>query len=110
MVEYTKVIEALAKFIDKEITPKIPSWKGFVFGVGSGIAIRKTDELYQALKDNEMLKTLGIFEDGKVNVDLLYDEMIKQADKGPIDIELGFLGTLKLNRKDIDVLYNYINS
>lgn len=110
MVEYEKVMEAIAKFIDKEITPKIPSWKGWMFGVGSGIALNRMNEIYSTIKDNEMIKALGIIDGNKINVDVIYDELIKQADKGPINIELGFLGTLKLSRKDVDVLYNYIKS
>lgn len=110
MVTYQKFMEGIAKFIDKEITAKIPSWQGWLFGMGTGIAMQKMDKIFNELKDNKILKTLDIIDGDNINVDILYDELIKQADKGPITIEIPMLGSLKLGRNDVDVLYNYIKN
>lgn len=111
MVTYLKFMEGVAKFIDNEITPKVPGWQGWLFGVGSGIAMQKAGKILEELKNNKVLKTLDIIDDeNNINVDLVYEELCKQADKGPISIDIPMLGSLKLNRKDVDILYNYINS
>lgn len=111
MVDYVKFMEGVAKFIDKEITPKVPGWQGWLFGVGSGIAMQKAGKILDELKNNKILKTLDIIDDNNnINVDIIYEELTKQADKSPITIDIPMMGSLTLNRRDVDLLYNYINS
>lgn len=110
MVPYIKFMEGVAKFIDNEITPKITGWQKWIFGAGSGIAMQKADKIFNELKTHPILKTLDIIDGDNVNVEILYNEFIKQADKGPVKIDLPMLGSLTLSRNDLEVLYNYIRN
>lgn len=109
MIQYNMFIERVAQYIDREITSKVTGWQKWIFGAGANIAVAKADNIYKSLKDNPMLKTLDIIDGDEINIDLLYDSLVKQADKGPIQIEIPMLGSLSLNRKDVDTLYSYLN-
>jgi hypothetical protein len=52
---------------------------------------------------------LNIIDDtGLIDVETLYSEIKKQAERETINIDIPIIGVLSLNQNDIDKLYNYI--
>lgn len=109
MYEYNKVIYGIAKYIDTEIVDKITGWQKWIVGGGIGIALSNTTELFNKLKQNEFVKILGIIDkNDKIDVEKIYKEMKKQAQKGAITFNIPIIGAITLNEQDVEKLYNLI--
>ena len=110
MVTYEQVINGLTKFIDNEIISQLSGNQKILLGIGAGVALRKGENLYNGLKNNSMIKMLGIINEDKIDIETLYEEAKKQATKEVIRVEIPMIGTLKLNEDDIEKLYGYIKN
>ena len=60
MVNYEQVVNGLTKFIDNEIISQLSGNQKILLGIGTGVALRKGENMYNALKNNSMIKMLGI--------------------------------------------------
>ena len=111
MYKFDKVIKGVMNYIDNEILIKINGWQKWVVGSGAGMLMNNTSELFNSLKNNELIKILNIIDaDNNVNVLKLYEEIKKQAQKGPVDVNIPMIGTLTLNESDVDKIYSYIKT
>lgn len=110
MVSYEQVINGLTKFIDSEIINQLTGNQKILLGIGTGVALRKIENIYNALKNNPMIKMLGIITDDGIDIETLYEEAKKQAMKEVIRLDIPMIGTLKLNEEDVVKLYNYIKN
>lgn len=108
MYEYRTVIEGITKFIDEDLLPKIHGLNKWLIGTAAGIMANKSEELFKELEHNTLIKSLGIMKDSKIDVSCIYKELVKQAEMGPIHIEIPMLGTVTLSRSDVDKMYRYI--
>ena len=108
MYHYERVLNGLVKFIDDELLPKVDGLQRWVLGTGAGIAANKGAKIFHSLKDNSLLNTLDIVDGEQVNVDLIYEELSKQATASPIVIDIPMVGTIKLNKSDVDKIYHII--
>lgn len=109
MYNYNQVMNGVIKYVDNEILDKIQGWQKWVVGAGIGVALNKTSEIFNELKKNVMIKTLGIIDDNDmIDIDTLYREIKKQARKSAVSFSVPMLGTMSLNESDVDKLYNFI--
>jgi hypothetical protein len=109
MYEYSKVLNGVAKYIDTEIVDKISGWKKWVIGSGIGLALNNTTEIFNQLKNNEFVKLLNIIDkNDKIDVNKIYQELKKQAQKGAISVDMPMIGTITLNEQDVNKLYELI--
>lgn len=111
MVTYEQLINGLSKFIDTEIISQLTGNSKVLLGIGAGIALKKGESLFNNLKNNSMIKMLNIINDeGYIDIETLYAEVKKQAQKEIIRLEIPMVGTLKLNDEDVEKLYSYIKN
>jgi hypothetical protein len=111
MYNLDQVMTGLTKFIDNEIINSISGWQKWVVGTGLGIATTKGTHIFESLKQNELIKMLELIdENDNIDVDTIYEELLKQARRGPITIELPMVGNLTLKEQDVISLYNYIKN
>lgn len=111
MYKFDKVIKGIMNYIDNEILIKIDGWQKWVVGAGAGMLMSNTSELFNNLKNNELIKILNIIDaDNNINVPKLYEEIRKQAQKGPVDVNIPMIGTITLNATDVEKLYSYIKN
>lgn len=109
MYEYNKVMNGVAKYIDTEIVDKISGWKKWVIGSGAGLLLSNANDVFNQLKNNEVVKLLNIIDkDDKIDVDKIYQELKKQAQKGAITFNMAMIGPITLNQHDVDRLYELI--
>lgn len=109
MYEYNQVINGIVNYIDSEIISKITGWQKWVIGSGTGIALSKGVDVFNQLKKEKIIKTLGIIDkDDKIDVDLIYKEMKKQAQKSSITFNVPLVGALTLTEQDVETIYNLI--
>lgn len=106
MVSVNKIQNGIARYIDMEILPKVDGWQKWALGVGATLKIAEAPALLEKVK--VMLPT-AFDESGNVDIDMIYKEFAKQADKGSVSINIPLLNDrLTLNRSDVDKIYRYI--
>lgn len=108
MYHYNTVIKGLVKFVDEDLVPKMHGLNKWLFGTGAGIVASKGEHVFHSLKEIELLHTLELIHEDKVNVSCIYKELLRQAEKGEISIEIPMVGTIKLDHSDVEKIYRYI--
>lgn len=109
MYNYSQVINGIAKYVDLEIVNNINGWQKWVVGSAVGMALTNSAEVFNSIKQNEFVKVLGVIDhDNRVDVDKLYAELKKQAQKTSVTFAVPLIGTITLTERDVDMLYNYI--
>lgn len=109
MYHYDKVMKGIASYIDAEILTKINGWQRWLVGAGIGVSLDKAHNIFKTLKENPMVSALGIIDEhDNIDIELLYKEFKKQAQKGPVTFSIPLVGILTLNESDVDKLYMHI--
>lgn len=109
MYHYTRVIQGLVNYIDAELISKMAgSWKAWMFGTFAGIAASEADALFKQYKDMPLLAALRLVDGENVNVDRIYGELQKQAQKGNMTVVLPIAGPVTFGASDVDALVRYI--
>lgn len=111
MYSYGEVINGVAKYIDEEILSKVNGWQKWVIGAGLGVAMNNSTGVFNELKNNSVIKLLGVVDkNDMIDVDTLYKEMRKQAEKSSITFSVPMLGMMTLNSTDVDKIYEAVKS
>ena len=109
MVPYSKVINGMKRYINEEIISKMAGFPKIATEVVMNIAFEKSNDVFVELKNNTWVKMLKIVnEKDEVDVEILYRELKKQAQKAPLVLDIKMIGTLTLNEQDVDKLFNMI--
>ena len=109
MVTLNQVQNGIVKYLDNEITPNINGWQKWVFGALASTATLKATNIFNALKQNEFVKMFEIIdENDNIDIDTLYREFLKQAQKGAVTFAVPMIGAMTLNHTDVEKLYRYI--
>lgn len=101
MESIDQVKRGVANFIDGEVAPIMPRWKGVLLSAGAALMIEgKSNEILK----NPMVQMMGVVNGDMVDVDKLYSTLkVKAQGKWPIELE-----GLKMSETDLDKLYQYI--
>ena len=111
MLHYTKVIQGIANYIDAELVGKLAgSWKAWLLGGMAVIAMTRAEQIFQGIKYNPAMAALGLVDGENVNVDILFSELRKQAQKGTATATLPVIGPVTFTAADVDALYRYIKA
>ena len=111
MIHYTRVVQGIAAYIDNELIGKLNgSWKAWLLGSIAGIGISNAEKLFMQYKDMPLLSALGIVDGENINVEAIYAEMRKQAQRGTATIQLPIVGAVTFGPADVDSLYRCIMS
>lgn len=109
MVTYNQVVNGMTKYIDQEIINKIQGWQRWALGAGAGIMMTKGTNIFNTLKANPIIKMLDVVdENDMIDIDTIYTELRKQAEKGSATFEAPMIGTITLIKDDVDKLYHLI--
>lgn len=109
MIHYTRVIQALAVYIQNEMAGKLAgSWKAWMLNVFAGIVQGKADQLFQTVAKHPMVLALGLVDGENVNVDAIMPELRKQAQQSTATIQIPVLGAYTVGVSDVDALDRYI--
>ena len=109
MVTYNQVVNGMAKYIDQEIVNKIQGWQRWALGAGAGIMMNKGTNIFNAFKAHPVVKMLEVIDDNDmIDIDTIYAELRKQAEKGSATFDAPMIGTITLTKDDVDKLYRLI--
>lgn len=109
MVAYTKVIDGIAKYVDEEIVKKLIGYQKWIVGAGAGIMLNKSTNIFNNLKNNPLIKSMELInENDEIDIETIYQEIKKQAQKSAVTVDIPLAGTFTLNEQDVDKLYGLI--
>jgi hypothetical protein len=109
MVTYNQLANGITKYIDQEIINKIQGWQRWALGAGAGIMMNKGTNMFNAFKAHPVVKMLEVIDDnGMIDIDTIYTELRKQAEKGSATFDAPMIGTITLTKDDVDKLYRLI--
>lgn len=109
MVNLAQVQLGVEKYIENEIITKIVDWRKWVVGAGVSMALSRSTEFFNQIKDHPVVKAMGVIDDNDmIDIDKLHAEFAKQAQRGAITFDVPLMGALTLNAADVDKLYSYI--
>ena len=106
MATLAQVKAGAAAYIEQEIIAKIDGWQKWVAGAAVSMALNRADGIFDVLKQNPAIKLLGVIDDsGNIDIEALYTEFKRQAQRGPISFDVPMVGRLTLNESDVDKIY-----
>lgn len=109
MVSLANFQNGIVKYIDRELLPKLSGWQKWAFGALSGMWVSNITNTFNKLKQNALVSSLGVIDDhDMIDIDKLYGEFHKQAEKGAVTIQIPGIGPLTLDQSDVEKLYQYI--
>lgn len=109
MIHKSRVMHGIAAYIDEEIVSKMAgSWKSWVIGSAAGIAVSRIDDILNTLTGNPIVQALGLVEGENIDVETIYTELRKQAQKGTATVELPLVGPITFSAADVDSMYRHI--
>lgn len=109
MVHYQAIVNGIAAYIDREIASQLNgSYKAWIAGATGGIIASRAGQMMSKLANNQIAKDMGLVDGEMVDIDLLYSELLKQAQKAPATVNVPLLGTITFGADDINKLHRYI--
>lgn len=109
MVHYSKVVNGLMSYVDNEIVAKMNgSLKGWGVGIVAGLLGRKADQVFAALRNNPIAASLGLIDGEMVDVEAVYSEALRMAQRGSATVNVPMLGAITFTAADVESLYRYI--
>lgn len=111
MVHYSKVINGLMSYVDNEIVGKLNgSLKAWGIGIAAGILGKRAEQMYAALRENPVLTSLGLIDGDMIDVESIYSEALRMAQRGSATVSVPMLGGITFGPSDVEALYRYILS
>lgn len=109
MVHKSKVLAGVAGYVNDEIVSKMAgSWKAWLVGGAAGIAVARAGQMIDTLAKNPMVTALGLIQGENIDVDVIYAELLKQAQRGSATVELPVIGPITFGTADVESLYRHI--
>ena len=111
MVNIGQVKAGAQKYIELEFVSKMQGWQKWAFGAASALFLENIPQIFEELKTNQFVKALGVIDDqGRIDLDKLYERFRAEAEKGPVTIDMPMIGPVTLNKDDVTKIYQMISS
>lgn len=109
MIHYSRVISGAVNYIDSEIIAQMNgSLKGWGLGIVTGLMAKRAEQLFSELRQNPLLVSLGIVEDEMVDIEAIYAEALRMAQKGSATVNLPMVGAVTFRAADVESLYRHM--
>ena len=109
MVEIARITAGLMDYATQHMMPKMDSKGQFLLGTVLGMAASKAETVIRGLGENEMVKALGIIQDGQMDWETLYNAAIAQIKRqGKLVWDVPLLGRLAFDEQDLRDLHQCI--
>lgn len=110
MVEFNRVVDGLARYLNNNFYSKLNDWQEVFARIAVGRIIGNPEALKQSLMANGIVRTFAIFDsDGNVDLENLARDLKREIErKGKISVEVPMFGKMSFVAADIDDIYREI--
>ena len=109
MMEITRIRDGVMDYATTYMMPKMDSKGQFVLGLGLGMVSSRIEALMGTLADNELVKTLGIIQNGQVDYDSLFNAAMAQMQRQrKLVWDIPMIGRLSFEEQDLRDLHQCI--
>lgn len=109
MMEIAKIRDGVLEYATSHVMPKMDSKGQFVLGMALGVVTSRIDGIVGKLADNELVKTLGIIQNGQLDYDSLFSAAMAQMKRqGKLVWDVPMLGRLAFDEQDLRDLHQCI--
>lgn len=109
MIHYSKVINGVMSYVDAEIVAKMNgSLKGWGVGIVAGLLGKRAEQMFTVLREHPVLTSLGLVDGEMVDVEAVYTEALRMAQRGSATVNVPMLGAITFGKADVESLYRYI--
>lgn len=105
-MDFNKVINGIAKYMDKEIFTKMNGWQEMVARIAMARVINNSATLRKWLSNNAFIRTFAVIdESGNVDVEGLINDIRGYIrSKGYLEVTHPIFGAFKFTEADVDKL------
>lgn len=105
MIALQQFVQGVKEYMQSNIIPHLPMERQFVAGVALGVAANKADKMVQLIKENQLVKLLGLIDEDMLDDDALFMAMREQMNKqGHLQLDIPWIGKMTFNTPDVDAL------
>lgn len=109
MKTLNKVVTGIQTYLDAEMMQRMTGINKWIIGTGMAMYLDNASNIFNDLKQNEMVKALAIINEAdEIDVDKIYNYLIKEAMKCPATFKLPFVGNVTLHAEDVEKIYTHI--
>ena len=110
MVEFNRVIDGLARYMNNNLFANMNDWQEVVARVAVGRIIGNPDSLKQSLMANGIVRTFAVMDsEGNVDLEPIMRDLKREIDrKGKLTVEIPMFGKMRFVASDIDDIYREI--
>lgn len=109
MMEIARIKEGVMEYAALYMMPKMDSKGQFVLGLGLGVVASRIEALVGSIADNELVKTLGIIQNGQVDYDAVFNAAMTQIKRqGKLVWDAPLIGRLSFDEQDLRDLHSCI--
>ena len=109
MIHYSKVVNGLATYIDKELAAQFQGdIKGWVIGAVGGILSARAGQMMGVILEHPVLKSLHIVDGETIDEELLFNALVGAAQRGNATVNIPILGAITFSVRDVEALHRYI--
>ena len=110
MVEFNRVIDGLARYMNNNLFANMNDWQEVVARVAVGRIIGTPESLKQSLMANGIVRTFAVMDsEGNVDLEPIMRDLKREIDrKGKLTVEIPMFGKMSFVASDIDDIYREI--
>ena len=109
MMEVARIRDGVMDYASTHMMPKMDSKGQFVLGLGLGVIASRIDAIVGKLSDNELVKTLGIIQNGQIDYDAMFSAAMAQIQRqGKLVWDVPLIGRLSFDEQDLRDLHQCI--
>ena len=110
MATINQIQRGFVKFVDNHLSGAFEGWQKAVVIGGSTLLAANMPQIITAYGSSAFVAALGVYnaDAGTVDIDALYKAFIPHMGSDKIPISIPRIGTIRLEKEDIDILIKYI--
>ena len=108
MATISQIQRGFARFLDTHISGAFDGWQKAVVVGGGTLLIANLPALAEVYGNNPMVAALGVYKDGNIDIDALYNAFVPNMGIDKIPINVPKVAQIKRGKEDFDILYKYI--
>ena len=108
MASIQQIQQGAARFVDSELVPAFAGAEKILVGGVAALLIANIENIVKQYATHPVVAMLGVYKDGNVDVDALYQAFAPQFDAEKIPVKVPIVGTMKVGKAEVDKLYQYI--